>query len=80
MSALNVLTVYEQLKPLREAQRISDIQRGLIPDPLKAMRLDEATDFVGTCQEMCPEWEREEREYQKSVDLWERVKHSALLD
>ena len=37
------------------------------------MRLDEATNFVGTCQEMCPEWEREEREYQNNVDPLERV-------
>lgn len=37
------------------------------------MRLDEATDFEGTCTEMCPEWEREEREYQNNVDVLERV-------
>lgn len=62
-----------QLKPLREAQRARDIKSGLIPDPLKPMRLDQATDFLGTCVEMCPEWEREEREYQNNVDLLERV-------
>ena len=38
------------------------------------MRLDEATDFEGTCEEMCPEWEREEREYQNNVDPLERVR------
>lgn len=37
------------------------------------MRLDQATDFEGTCQDMCPEWEREEREYQNNVDPLERV-------
>ena len=70
-----------QLKPLREAQRIADVKSGLIPDPLKPMRLDEATDFLGTCEEMCPEWQREEREYQKSVEIWERVsfRHSPTI-
>lgn len=68
-----------QLKPLRELQRVADIKNGFIPDPLKPMRLDEATDFVGTCEEMCPEWEREEREYQKSVEIWERVRRSCRV-
>lgn len=81
ISLRRILIVDVKLKPLREAQRISDIRRGLIPDPLKAMRLDEATDFAGTCNDMCPEWEREEREYQKNVDLWERVcSHSLAID
>lgn len=43
------------------------------------MRLDQATDFLGTCEEMCPEWEREEREYQNNVDLLERVRSSSRL-
>lgn len=62
-----------QLKPLREAQRARAIKDGIIPDPSKPMRLDQATDFEGTCTEMCPEWEREEREYQNNVDILERV-------
>lgn len=69
----NCVDVSLQLKPLREAQRLLDIKNGQIPDPLKPRRLDQAMDFLGTCQDMCPEWEREEREYQKAVDAWERV-------
>lgn len=73
-----------QLKPLREEQRLKAIKQGLIPDPSKPMRLDQATDFEGTCEEMCPEWEREEREYQNNVDPLERVRErscpSPLLD
>lgn len=63
-----------QLKPLREGERQQAIQQGLLPDPLKPRRLDQATDFIGTCEEMCPEFEREEREYQNNVDLLERVR------
>lgn len=44
------------------------------------MRLDQATDFQGTCVDMCPEWEREEREYQNNVDPLERVRHSGPSD
>lgn len=67
-----------QLKPLREAERVWAIQKGFLPDPLKPRRLDEATDFVGTCEEFCPEFEREEREYQNNVDLLERVSRLGL--
>jgi len=67
------------LKPLREEQRLKAIKQGLIPDPSKPMRLDQATDFEGTCEEMCPEWEREEREYQNNVDPLERVRDKFFL-
>ncbi|GAA6054511.1 hypothetical protein JCM3770_005821 [Rhodotorula araucariae] len=71
---------YLELKPLREAQRLKAIKQGLIPDPSKPMRLDEATDFEGTCEEMCPEWEREEREYQNNVDPLERYPGTMRID
>ncbi|GAA5867449.1 hypothetical protein JCM8547_007509 [Rhodosporidiobolus lusitaniae] len=71
---------YLELKPLREAERLQAIKDGLIPDPSKPMRLDEATDFEGTCEEMCPEWEREEREYQNNVDPLERYPGTSRID
>ncbi|ORY76935.1 hypothetical protein BCR35DRAFT_353301 [Leucosporidium creatinivorum] len=71
---------FMELKPLREAQRARDIKAGLIPDPLKPMRLDQATDFLGTCIEMCPEFEREEREYQNNVDVLERYPGTSRID
>ncbi|GAA5900500.1 hypothetical protein JCM5296_001564 [Sporobolomyces johnsonii] len=71
---------YLELKPLREEQRLQAIKDGLIPDPSKPMRLDEATDFEGTCEEMCPEWEREEREYQNNVDPLERYPGTTRID
>ncbi|GAA5881217.1 hypothetical protein JCM16303_004846 [Sporobolomyces ruberrimus] len=71
---------YLELKPLREEQRLRAIKQGLIPDPSKPMRLDQATDFEGTCMEMCPEWEREEREYQNNVDPLERYPGTSRID
>ncbi|GAA5977587.1 hypothetical protein JCM10908_005031 [Rhodotorula pacifica] len=71
---------YLELKPLREEQRLAAIKAGTIPDPSKPMRLDQATDFEGTCQEMCPEWEREEREYQNNVDPLERYPGTTRID
>lgn len=65
--------MYTQLKPLRERERREAIASGLIPDPLKPRKLDEAIAFEATCTEMCPEFEREEREFQKNVDRWEMV-------
>jgi hypothetical protein len=32
-----------------------------------------AITVVGTCMDMCPEFERHEREFQKDVDEWEKV-------
>ncbi|GAA6060198.1 hypothetical protein JCM10212_002277 [Sporobolomyces blumeae] len=71
---------YLELKPKREAERLRAIKQGLIPDPSKPMRLDQATDFEGTCDEMCPEWEREEREYQNNVDPLERYPGTSRID
>ncbi|TKA56638.1 hypothetical protein B0A53_01831 [Rhodotorula sp. CCFEE 5036] len=71
---------YLELKPRREEQRLAAIKAGTIPDPSKPMRLDQATDFEGTCQDMCPEWEREEREYQNNVDPLERYPGTTRID
>lgn len=48
----------QQHKDYREKARISLIKAGLIDDPDKRRRLDEALVFKGICQEMCPEWEK----------------------
>ena len=49
------------------------IRKGLIDDPDKPRRLENAIHFVGECQDMCPEFERYEREYQKNLDKLEIV-------
>ncbi|KAI8048539.1 SAC3/GANP/Nin1/mts3/eIF-3 p25 family-domain-containing protein [Syncephalis plumigaleata] len=63
---------YEMMKQEREKLRQQYIKRGLIQDPDQKIDLRNAIKFVGTCQDMCPAFEREEREYQKSIDKLER--------
>lgn len=48
----------ETYKVYRERARKSLTRAGLIDDPDKKRRLDEALVFKGICQEMCPEWEK----------------------
>ncbi|RKP08647.1 SAC3/GANP/Nin1/mts3/eIF-3 p25 family-domain-containing protein [Thamnocephalis sphaerospora] len=62
-----------QLKRGRETLRRQYIEQGLLQDPEKRIDLKRAIRFVGTCQDMCPEFEREEREYQKSIDKYEQL-------
>ena len=68
-----------QLKKGREAARAKAIRDGLIPDPKRRTRLEEAFNLVGTCEDMCPEFEREQREYQRAVDKWELVRCSRVM-
>ncbi|KAH9820242.1 SAC3/GANP/Nin1/mts3/eIF-3 p25 family-domain-containing protein [Melampsora americana] len=69
-----------ELKPHRDAERVQAVNLGLIPDPLKPRRLDEALPFFGTCTQMCPEFERHEREYQNNTDRWERYPGTMRID
>ncbi|KAI9614764.1 hypothetical protein H4Q26_009156 [Puccinia striiformis f. sp. tritici PST-130] len=69
-----------ELKPHRDAERLRAVDQGLIPDPLKPRRLDEALPFLGTCRDMCPEFERHEREYQNNSDKWERYPGTFRID
>ncbi|KTW31690.1 uncharacterized protein T551_00951 [Pneumocystis jirovecii RU7] len=62
---------YEKLKPEREREREEATRLGLIDDPNKPKRLHQALTFIGTCKDMCPLFEREEREYQKNLERWE---------
>src|ERR1700760_3545970 len=62
---------FEELKPLREVERQDAISKGLIADPLVPRSLEHALSFRGTCMDMCPEFEREQREYQKNIERWE---------
>ena len=65
-----------QAKATREKERASAIKDGLIPDPNRRRRLEDASNLVGTCSDMCPEFERVEREFQHAVDKWELVRHT----
>jgi hypothetical protein len=71
-----------QLKPLREAERAREIAAGNVPDEApgaQRMRLEDAITLVGTCLDMCPEFEREERDYQGEADVFERVSRVYVL-
>ncbi|ORX54691.1 hypothetical protein BCR36DRAFT_321909 [Piromyces finnis] len=62
---------YFNMKKKREYLRKEYISKGLIDDPKKPRKLEDAIPFVGDCQDMCPEFERYEREYQKNLDKLE---------
>jgi hypothetical protein len=68
------LSTNKQLKGRRPDERREAIKRGQILDPEKRVKLEDAVDFVGSCMDMCPEFEREQREYQRSVDPLEVVR------
>lgn len=63
-----------QAKAAREKERVLAVKNGLIPDPNRRRRLEDASNLIGTCSEMCPEFERVEREFQHAVDKWELVR------
>ncbi|KAG0344295.1 hypothetical protein BG004_004572 [Podila humilis] len=71
---------YEELKEARVKERDQAIRSGAIPDPDKQMRLEDAITFVGTCTDMCPEFERHEREYQKNVESFEKSTLDYLIN
>lgn len=54
---------------VRERERSDAIRQGLIADPEKPRSLSEAITPVGTCQDMCAEYERVQRVVQK--DVWD---------
>ncbi|KAJ1969304.1 actin cytoskeleton and mitosis protein [Dispira parvispora] len=71
---------YLELKDSREREREACIRQGLIPDPLKRQDLASAITLVGTCQDMCPLFEREEREYKNNVEKFEYIPGTKRID
>ncbi|KAF8948070.1 hypothetical protein BGZ47_006615 [Haplosporangium gracile] len=71
---------FEKLKDKREQERQDAIRAGLIPDPDKPRRLEDAITFVGTCMDMCPEFERHEREFQINVEKFEKIPGTEKID
>ncbi|KAF9085798.1 hypothetical protein BGX27_003363, partial [Mortierella sp. AM989] len=60
--------------------RLDAIKSGAIPDPDKRSRLEDAITFVGTCKDMCPEFERHEREYQQNVEKFEKIPNTEHIN
>ncbi|KAJ3217920.1 hypothetical protein HDU67_007071 [Dinochytrium kinnereticum] len=64
---------YMEMKDRREDLKQSYIAAGKMQDPEKKVHLDDAIDFVGECLDMCPEFERHEREYQNALADFEKL-------
>ncbi|KAL8772634.1 MAG: hypothetical protein Q9209_002295 [Squamulea sp. 1 TL-2023] len=60
----------------RKQERKDAIQDGLLADPDKPTTLANAITIIGTCQDMCAEYERVQRVVQFMVDDCEKVQHS----
>ncbi|KAJ3322680.1 hypothetical protein HDU76_013832 [Blyttiomyces sp. JEL0837] len=71
---------FMELKEGREALRLKFIQEGKMSDPNVKMTLDEATDFIAECPDMCPEFEIHEREFQNTLHVLERIPNTNLAD
>ncbi|CDZ98814.1 Nuclear protein export factor [Phaffia rhodozyma] len=77
---------YPQLQRLREKERQNAIAKGLIQDPSAPSLHSDVRVFKGTCENMCPVYEIEEREAKLNVDKWEllagttnRIDHSRAV-
>ncbi|KAL5480289.1 SAC3_1 [Sanghuangporus weigelae] len=64
---------WEELVKAREEERARAIREGKMDDPTKPKRLEEAITMLGTCQDMCPEFERYRRERENNLDKWECI-------
>jgi hypothetical protein len=64
------------LKQLRAEERAEAINYGLMADPEVPRTLSEAITLVGTCEDMCPEYERVTRMVQNDVWNAEMVRTS----
>ncbi|KAK2749840.1 hypothetical protein FQN57_005254 [Myotisia sp. PD_48] len=71
-SISDITSRYEKLKHARVALRANTIKAGIMVDPTKPRSLNKAITPTGTCEEMCPEFERVERMVQKMVDKCEK--------
>ena len=70
-----MLELYQRLKTQREQERKDAIRDGFLADPDRPRKLKDAITPKGTCQDMCPQFERVERIVQKMVDGMEKVRN-----
>ncbi|KZT35365.1 hypothetical protein SISSUDRAFT_174346 [Sistotremastrum suecicum HHB10207 ss-3] len=64
---------WRQLQRAREAERKWAIEKKLMPDPDARYKIEDAITMKGTCEDMCAEYERHEREAKALIDPWEYV-------
>ncbi|KAH9883482.1 SAC3/GANP/Nin1/mts3/eIF-3 p25 family-domain-containing protein [Xylariomycetidae sp. FL2044] len=65
-------TFRELYRSYRDKARKSLVRAKLMDDPDKRISLDQATNFRGTCEDMCPEWEQVTRIVEMDVRLPEK--------
>ena len=65
--------LFQKSKVDRERERKDAIKNGFLADPDKPTALAEAITPVGTCPDMCPEFERVERIVQNMVEGCEKI-------
>jgi nuclear mRNA export protein SAC3 len=63
-----MIKLYNDYKSYRDKVRASLIRAGLLDDPDKPKKLSEALEFKGTCEDMCPEFERASRIMDGRID------------
>jgi nuclear mRNA export protein SAC3 len=63
-----MIKLYNDYKAYRDKVRTSLIRAGLLDDPDKPKKLSEALEFKGTCEDMCPEFERASRIMDGRID------------
>ena len=76
----DITATFHSMRAAREKKRELYIRQGVLPDPTKAQDLGTAQAFRGTCPEMCPEFERIEREMQKELDPLEVIPGTLQCD
>ncbi|KAL2913594.1 actin cytoskeleton and mitosis protein [Polyrhizophydium stewartii] len=64
---------YMELKAQRDALQQKYIAEGKMADPDARYDLDNAPKFVAECMDMCPEFERHEREFERGLDRFEKL-------
>ncbi|KZT03060.1 uncharacterized protein LAESUDRAFT_729568 [Laetiporus sulphureus 93-53] len=71
---------WRELVKAREDERKKAIAEGKMDDPKVPKRLEEAITMVGTCQDMCPRFERYRRERENNLDKWEVLPGTKRVD
>ena len=64
---------------MREVERREMENRGLVDQQDTRKDLKDAIVFVGTCQDMCPTFERVRRAYEKDTKPFEKVLFTLLI-
>ncbi|KAI0771453.1 SAC3/GANP/Nin1/mts3/eIF-3 p25 family-domain-containing protein [Irpex lacteus] len=71
---------YKQLIASRDRARHQAILTQKMDDPLIPKRLEDAITMVGTCVDMCPRFERYQRERESQLDKWEVIPGTRRVD